>query len=1245
MASRNQKPLAGLLIPTAPSFPLSSPITEEVPSPIPSSPDDHELWRNRPFALLNKTISKNPFIRKATFDDQIQGQGHTGRLSGAGDIVQGVVHVEQGAEQSSSRSRGLNLVTDFSKPSTTVQHEVPAPVFVDLNDLKALSQVREQERTTDGTSGTVKSVVPGSCAPQSFGVIEQKTIGKDELSPSDRHIMIGLQMPFHGSKDSPDERPRERDRMRFSHTPLTPSIIVTPAKEDTFWDGFQPAHPRPRATSSIYSQPTPYPDYDDHDIPPVPAIPAFHVRADNEKASPDSPSMKSIMSSRKQRAFSTGTIFEEDSPKTIGRPSSFLVEKVKKIPDRLSINTEATRQSQGWWTYLMSPLFPKTPVTAGRPPVPSIATHSSELTDEWWEKEVSYFSPDTPDAVTNPLDNTNSSPQNPNSVEAERNMTSFMFPGEPIQGSAAEYYQACAHELFSGRPYFECVNHICSITPKDKVAAMITEPPAVITHEKDLLIDVDDMPGTEKQHPPGPSDVDTGLRSVDGISTVAKSRQNPFRDSDEHSTLSGPTLTGYPQSEYPSSEHPSSKDAPGKDTPSEVAPSERSPGTQSLKQQPQTQSAKETAEEVPSAPEHQEGPRAAPAAVAEGHVERQTPYPVYQPIIQPIIQPAIQPAMQPASQPAPVVVPQPIPQPATAAPPTVQNFYNQPAVVPSAVLIAPPERSYSQYIVQPASNPAPQPQPPEPVSPAFQRMTERGSVPLSEVQNTPAPAYTSYHHSSGILPPRIDPHPLTREEVDSTTERQKIETKRRRLEKEDAVGRKLGGCWRGRGPVSKKGCFGRSGREGRVKRRWYLAICTSFLIIVLLALILALTLTRKGSATPVQSQWLNLTGYPPMPTGIATIAGPNLYKRVPGCIAPSSLWSCALPREQQFGNKPYTADEPNFRVEIEFRNGTYPNSTTIASRSLVSGRSSGTDPSPSPPSMKDQTFLGNTTDKNSAPYTGEETPFFMSFLSASSTSSSSSTRRRLTRKRDDAFPDLDSLIPSPDLNSDGTAAAAELYPLSESQPIRLYNRGQDTEHYGFYTYFDRSIFLSSLAPLNGSGIDDDANDIDGGSTEEQARVRCTWAQTRFLVQIWTRSTDTLLKPSSVSASASATPTSSASSASSTSTSSSSATDFTRPGSFPYPVTITLDRHGGDAKKKMVYCYAMEADEKVNSTLVKLQVEDRSYGGQLVNPAPGIFDFASNSSSSSANETSSVYGGVDGGTGGCSCQWVNWLSTS
>lgn len=46
---------------------------------------------------------------------------------------------------------------------------------------------------------------------------------------------------------------------------------------------------------------------------------------------------------------------------------------------------------------------------------------------------------------------------------------SFSFGNQTIQGEAAEYYQACAHELFSKTPYFECVNHVCSITPANRV--------------------------------------------------------------------------------------------------------------------------------------------------------------------------------------------------------------------------------------------------------------------------------------------------------------------------------------------------------------------------------------------------------------------------------------------------------------------------------------------------------------------------------------------------------------------------------------------------------------------------------------------------------------------------------------------------------------------------------------------------------------------------------------------------------
>ena len=393
-------------------------------------------------------------------------------------------------------------------------------------------------------------------------------------------------------------------------------------------------------------------------------------------------------------------------------------------------------------------------------------------------------------------------------------------------------------------------------------------------------------------------------------------------------------------------------------------------------------------------------------------------------------------------------------------------------------------------------------------------------------------------------------------------------------------------------------------------------------------------LTRKGDETPVQSQWLNLTGYPPMPTGIATVAGPEPRVQNSGCITPSTLWSCALPNEQQSDNKPYAANQPNFRVEIRFRNGTYSNSTTVASKSSKAKASRRSDnlfsPSPSPPDMNDQTFLGNTTDKNSVPYAGEETPFYMTILSPLQMSTS-----KLSRRSDSAFPDIESLIPSPDLDSDGTAAAAKLYPLPESQPVRLYNRGQDTEHYGFYTYFDRSIFLESSAPLTDSKNDDSTSDGNGGPSKAHARVRCTWSQTRFLVQIWTRPGKTLLSNSS-SGSTTPTPTHTGTS---NPTSSNSATDFVRPGSFPYPITITLDRHGGAIKKKMVYCYGMESDQHVNSTEVKLQVEDRGFGGNTINPAPGIFNMSDTALSASG------YGGFDGGTGGCSCQWTNWISRS
>ncbi|RHZ60460.1 uncharacterized protein CDV56_107539 [Aspergillus thermomutatus] len=1209
MAPQPKRPEMQLQIPQIPNFPLSSPITEEISSPAASSDEDREMERSRPFDYLAKLSEKNALLKTESTGagrDRLV-EREIGVFDSARRAAQGKVDGSgAGIERRNvDKPKGLNLITDLPVGVPKIQTGAAGPMFVDLNDLKVLSRVRERERSAQKIRGILKNGtaqgfqrLPDEASEPGRRRLswlrseittspKKKKKYKDELSPSDRPIMIGYTVPFEESSQSLEDRTKGLDSAGSQRTPLTPSIVVTPAKDEGFWQGLAPEIHRPRAASSIYSQRTSFLGSGRPEVPPVPAIPASHFE---EKESHSNVSQReSVLSTRKQRSFSTGTVFEEDDgPRQGLRARSFSTESSKRGLDRLSLMTDTNRhQSQGWWTYLLSPMLGRsstiasrsTPTKTERPPMPTLLTTSTVSSDEWWEKEVSYFSPDTPEttvATRGEVTNWHGDDANPFAdvdsthvtTAHEKNTAEMMFPGETIQGAAAEYYQACAHELFSGRPYFECINHVCSITPKDRIPVLlggsIAEP---ASNEKNLLIDVDDNVSQSGPVNPFESASHSGARSISGTTAVDDPPESPSISSAGKKNLEEVTLGG-PRSS-------------------------------------------------PHAPEHIERE---PPAYAVDRPEKQASHLFF--------------------------------QPTNTITPAATNINIQPPAPLPPASGAPQERIIPQYIVVPPPNHGgqPQPQTPDATSPGLQQATVRsGSIPLTEMTSGPTPAYTSNRSASPALPPRIDPVPITREQMTHPWfERERIETRRRRLEKEDAIGRKAGGLWRGRGCFSSKGCFGRPGREGRLRRRWYMAITTFFVLIVVVAIILAVMLTRKGDGTPVQSQWLNLTGYPPMPTGIATIAGSEPQVQNSGCITPSTLWSCALPPEQQSTNKPYAPNQPSFRVEIRFRNGTYANSTTVASTSShkIRDTSGSFNPSPSPPSIKDQTFLGNTTDQNAIPYAGEETPFFITFLSTTSLSSS-----RLSRRSNTSFPDIESLIPSPDLTSDGTAAAATLYPLPESQPVRLYNRGLDTEHYGFYTYFDRSIFLETLAPLNGSTTDNSAADANGGASETDARVRCTWAQTRFLVQIWTQPTragKTLLRsnPSaSASASASTTPTpssrSSTSPASETSspTASSSATDFTRPGSFPYPVTITVDRHGGAAKEKMVYCYAMEENQHVNSTEKKLQIEDRGFGGKLVNPAPGIFNLTSSS------DEGSMQDGVDGGTGGCSCQWANWVSRS
>lgn len=432
------------------------------------------------------------------------------------------------------------------------------------------------------------------------------------------------------------------------------------------------------------------------------------------------------------------------------------------------------------------------------------------------------------------------------------------------------------------------------------------------------------------------------------------------------------------------------------------------------------------------------------------------------------------------------------------------------------------------------------------------------------------------------------------------------------------------------------------------RRFFWLLVTIIAMLIALMVVLLVIFVPQNHGDMAVQSQWLNLTGYPPMPTGVATVVQPTLAEKQNGCVQSSDMWTCAAPSAASRDN---TQEQPNFRLEIRFRNGTISNTSSIelanstvskraghavsagsiVKRNLLRARDAWTDaifsPSPAPPSQSDQEYLGRTTDGISAPYDGEATPYYISLLNSSALESLSS--HRMVKRQGFTYPyptapgtsnssdatgnastKASTAIPSPDTMGNVTPEPV-LYPFAAAQPVRLYNRGQSDEHYGFYTYFDYSLIVNSSSSASNS-----SDNVQSTNTS-----LCTWSQTRFLVQIWTSRGTTNQLSSNVSSSIDA--------------ANSTANDMTHPGSFAYPVTITLDRHGGDAAEKGVYCYGLDASGKVEGDVKTWITEDRSFGGTLVNPAEIP---ASNDTTNVKRGNDGAGSGIDGGTGGCKCQW-------
>lgn len=1179
--------------------------------------------------FIAKSYANNPFLSPNTSEmwstddesesssgqDEFHLERYSQELGRAGQPVSGVAakRGKLGSRSRKARRPDLNIVTEM--PGSQVRAVGPGVV---------VEQVKAKKAATSRPKSVYSAKaehVDGPSPPQRVDVLvglketarlrhEKNKVWSNDVGPNE--FLQGHQGPTTNtsrSRDRSNQKPvvigisiprEEVDTQRNATsdtsaiTLRTPSILVTPAGGEAAWLSSPPASNR-RPVSSDYSTVLPsIKGRDKHpQVPPLPQMPVAFSNFSKPHAQSD-PKRVDIMHARRDSLDSWEA--EEIQSENHDSKSRFSSESQERIlPQEHDL---ARPKSEGWWNLMLSPMLSRAgthkstmtrkPADIPVPPLPSASerpisrstTLDSQISPETprrlgmagarastWSRWTAWEKQkDNPPTVPEEaIEKAIRQSQIHQAPDTARVMPAIIPPAKPTEGLAAEYFRACAIEQLSGETYFECENHSCAEKLPTLYSVFDREVPAQLHGDE----------GT----------VERGFVVTD----VAQQRALSY-----------------------------STDAL---SPHELSPNVRKADTVSISR-PRVVGLDATG----NVPELQ---NTRSAAVESG--ER-------------------------APSPAPVPVPSP-PKPQARYP-------NIAAIVPT------------QHSVHGGATVAS----PGPISPEMQRtMTSQGAVPMSDMCDVQED--NQQHEEAPAPPPAFYnivnyPRDETRRDVSSNVYTHNTEYKpspqfsqmpardeaSRKEPKEEEKEAKQSPLSRLKSCASSRKSVPSSSPRSAKKRRWAILLGIALLLMIIGIVALATQLTRHGDHTPTQQQWLNLTGYPPMPTGISTIIRPDLVKQQDQCVTPSTLWSCALPKENQVEVLPNDPDQPNFRFEIKFRNGTVPSNMTIPISNSGSGSVSKRandpftndlfTPNPPSPSRAEQIFLGNTTDNVTEPFDGEKTPFFMTFIpafpvdpndpavNANTTTGNSDLAQRdtdLLEWRQER--NLSSAIPAPSVQDDGSAAPANLLPVDPypfAQPIRLYNRGLQDEHYGFYMFYDKSLFLGSSAPVSGDNNsstnakvrrqDTSGDDGNGGALRQQAKARCTFAQTRFLVRIYT---NPLFPATLLNGGAGVI-------AGMNNRTANSATNYTPPGSFPYPTSITIDRHGGNINKKLVYCYGVDGLQVIEEDVKSVVAETRGAGGTIVNAAPGLVEFEGEDQSFDEGA-----GGIDGGTGGCQCAWQNW----
>lgn len=988
-------------------------------------------------------------------------------------------------------------------------------------------------------------------------------------SPAARSIVIGISVP---EDQAQHHRPKDLSSALSLYTPATPQIVVTPAEEQAPWSRPVPT-PRKRPASSIYSQkgPTDKQYTADEDAPPMPYLAktsAFHfvtqTQADPRSGQMSRPGVH-------HRPVSTDTIFDDQDD--IASHDN-LQRSAGSDEETLALTGNSARpKSRGWWDLALTPMLSRAGTVFARrspsepspvPPIPNKSTYVGHDKVVNDDFEEPLLSPETPRRLGMGHSRT--------STAGWTNWTEW----EEERNRANSTAQTSEDDTWKGHKAQESgatVPFMIGQTPVVKgLAAEYYTACAFDERSTEPYFECQNHSCAEKL----PKLISNQARGIDKGMLVDMPALAP--ESTAARDLALEKLQGNePTTPRVRSE---SNSTAIEDEPAEFSPNMRSANVATIMKPTAFQPTKLLA--TKPADSAIDEFQAASSTRDLPEQTRETPLPTY------------------SSLPA---------RPATK----VATFGEVMAAERVPAITSP-----------------------GPMSPEAQRaMAPRGAVPMSEMQQTrnfqadPQPIIINNYTTYPDAPPRTEHAPISLADIEKRREYQPPpkEESRQDKTKKNYFG------W--------LGCMKRKKDEDPKKKKNRLCICLTFwglLAIVIACIVLAITLTRKGDNTPIDTQWLNLTGYPPMPTGISTVIRPDVLNADDSCVSPSTLWSCAVPKEQASEIAPNDPDQPNFRFEIRFHNGTKgvkpadtiplngTGSTSTAEDPFTNDLFT---PNPAPPSDKEQIFLGNTTDNITEPFDGELTPFFITFITAFPVlpPGFNDTASRLVKRQSS---NTSLTLPAPSTASNGSPAPAQLLPQSpfpSSQPLRLYNRGLPTEHYGFYTYYDKTIFLSTNSVTNNTADSSSVlpNDQTGGSFASSADAMCTFSQTRFLIKIFTNPGNGLsLLPSSANNVAGSNP-------------KSSAFDYNTPGSFPWPMEVTVDRHGGDASKKAVFCYEMLGGQFVLPLTGILQAEFRGAGGMLINPAGSLIDGADNGSN--ANE-----GGFDGGTGGCACNYGNFVGS-